>query len=248
MKYCSLIIRAPGYPHSECFVEVARAMDDALKALDAYDPDGTPIVFGGHLEKRLPEGAIVYNAEQVFSWDYIQTLRKHRVWDYSQNNIESLAAKGIKAKLCPIAYMPSMTCIEPREQDIDVLMYGSRNERRMKIFNELKTTKIRAEYAFSVYGAGRDALIARSKIVLNVHFYPEVVHEIFRTSHLMTNRVCVVSEKGRGDVSGPAYYPYDYLVGGCWAILETKFYQELGERGFDEFSKTSMVDSLRGLI
>lgn len=255
MKYHTQIIRPAEYIHSECFVEVARAVDDALKELYAYDESGTPIIFGAHLEKNLPEDAIIYNSEQIFSWDYMQTLKKHRVWDYSQNNIGMLAEKGVTAELCPIAYMSSMSCIKAaEEQDIPVLIYGSQNERRMSIYHALKKAGVNVRFAFGVYGEDRDALIARAKIVLNVHYYEEAVFEIFRCSHLMANKKCVVSEFGKDKKLEAPFYDavcfssYEYLVDRCVRIIRHKEYTAVGRKGFNKFSKNSMVDSLRGLI
>lgn len=242
-------------------MEVAEAMDDALKALGAFDSEGTPIVFGAHLEKRLPDNALIYNAEQVFSWDYLQTLKKHRVWDYSGNNISALAAKGVKAELVPIAYMPSMTRFNPADiQDIDVLIYGSHCERRDRVYNELKRMGVKAEFVFGMYGAERDELIARSRVVLNIHFYPEGVHEIFRTAHLMSNRAFVVSEVGRDLFleeplhKNMVFCKYEELANMCTVYLAGGYSEESGDRetwrgrGFMNFRKTSMVDSLRGVL
>lgn len=231
-------------------------MDEALVALDAYDSAGTPVIFGAHLEKRLPADCVIYNAEQVFHWDYLQNLKTHRVWDYSYNNVDKLAYSGVKAEICPIAYMPSMTCIDPVDtQDIDVLIYGSKNERRVKVYDELRREGVNAVYATGVYGAERDALIARSKIVLNIHYYPEGIHEIFRTSHLMANKKCVVSESGNDkrlddSVSGMLLFcHYDFLKSPCGKLLQDEVSRRDWEEGsFNDFSNTSMIDSIRGLI
>lgn len=259
MKYHAIIINPSDYSHSQCFSAVATAVSDALRELDAYDLDGTPIIFGAHLDKSIPEDAIIYNTEQVFSWDYLQTLKRHRVWDYSGNNIEMLAEKGVKGELCPVAYMPGMTIgdgLNADTQDIDVLMYGSQNHRRVKIHNDLVRAGVKARFVFDVYGNSLNEIIARSKIVLNVHFYEEGVHEIFRTSHLMANKKVVVSEKGKDRVLENSYYhaivfaEYDNIVEQCLHLLALDGIdrKEIGDKGFDIFSKTSMVDSLRGLI
>jgi len=258
MNYHSLIIRPPNYPFSECFVEVARAVDEALNALGAYDPRGIPIVFGAHLEKRLPDKAIIYNTEQKFSWDYLQTLKKHRVWDYSGNNILKLAEAGVKAELCPVAYMPSMTVTLPdtNRLPIDVLMYGCRNERRQHIYEQLNKAGINAYFCSDIWGAKRDAMIARAKIVLNVHFYEEAIFEIFRCAHLMANKKCIVSEIGKDKkLENPCHAcvvmsSYDHIVQQCQRVLalpeETR--EVIRNMGFETFSKTSMVDSLKDLI
>ena len=55
---------------------------------------------------------------------------------------------------------------------------------------------MRLVVVYGVYGAERDALIARSKIVLNVHFYGAKVLEVVRLSHLLSNGAFVISEDG----------------------------------------------------
>ena len=231
-------------------------MDEALNILGAYDPKGTPIVFGAHLEKRLPDNAVIYNTEQIFQWDYIQTMKKHRVWDYSQKNIKKLAHTGVKPELCPVAYMPSMTIPMPDvPRDIDVLMYGCRNDRRQHIYEQLNAVGINAYFAFDVWGAKRDALIARAKIVLNVHFYEEAIFEIFRCAHLMANRKCIVSEVGKDiDLEESLYgcivfAQYEHIVEKCVSLLKyDNVIKDKALSGFETFSKTSMVNSLKDLI
>lgn len=260
MNYHTLIINPPGYSHSRCFTEVARAVDEALNLLGAYDPKGTAIVFGAHLAKKLPHKSVIFNAEQVFAWDYLQTLRTKEVWDYSVNNINTLAKHGIKARHCPVAYMPSMTTFSLQfpEEDIDVLMYGSTCNRREAVYNKLRNAGVNVKSVFGVYGKERDELIARSKIVLNVHFYPEAVFEIFRCSHLIANKKFFISEYGKDTALESPFYPtavfakYEDLVEKCLEYLDDEYIssqrQGIANAAFEIFKKTSMVESLKGLI
>lgn len=259
MNYFTQIINPPEYLHSKCFIEVARAMDEALNALGAYDPKGTPIIFGAHLTKTLPKNAIIFNAEQVFSWDYLQTLKNHKVWDYSTNNIKELAKHDISAELCPVSYMPSMTCLpKAPEEDIDVLMYGSMNERRKEIVDQLRKIHVNVVSAFNVYGNERDNLISRSKIILNVHYYPEAIFEIFRCSHIIANKKFLISEIGNDrELEEPFYSTvmfskYEDLTTRCVNVLHDSYdplmRHHMAESSFENYSKTSMVNSLKDLI
>ena len=114
-------------------------------------------------------------------------------------------------------------------QDIDVLFCGSMNERRMQIIQALKDSTLFDKplviAQFVGYGAYRDKYIARSKIVLNMHYYDTAIHEIFRTSHLYANKKCVVSELGR-DASieekfwnTDGFVTYSNLVRTCLDLL-----------------------------
>src|SRR6185437_6664352 len=123
-------------------------------------------------------GSILYNLEQVSAdspWltaDLLALFRRYPVWDYSRQNIEQFRHRGIEvAAHVPLGYMPQLTRIPVAEEDIDVLFVGSTNERRLAVIEALRTRGIRAEWRFGLYGAERDRLIARAKIMLNMHFY-----------------------------------------------------------------------------
>ncbi len=92
-------------------------------------------------------------------------------------------------------------------------------------------------------GASRDAWIARSKIVLNVHYWEAKIFEIARVSYLLANRRAVVSERGadptleRDLESGIAFADYDELVDRCVELLgDERARRELAERGYQAFS------------
>ena len=103
---------------------------------------------------------------------YLALLRSYPVWDYSRNNSAALYRLGVRrASLVPIGYAPELTRICPLEENIDVLFYGAVNERRGRALQRMKDRGLRTVVAFGAYGAERDALIARSRIVVNIHYY-----------------------------------------------------------------------------
>jgi hypothetical protein len=80
------------------------------------------------------------------------------------------------------------------------------------------------EQVFGLYGADRDALVARSKIVLNLHFYDSKIFEVVRVSYLLTNGACVVSESGldptENEFAGAlAFAPYEALADTCTPLV-----------------------------
>src|SRR5262249_47367409 len=75
-----------------------------------------------------------------------------------------------------------------------ILFYGSSSEYRFRLLNELCEQGLRVVFACGLYGASRDNLIARSKIVLNLNKYAESIFEIARVSYLLANRKAVVSD------------------------------------------------------
>lgn len=234
------IVSPPDYPHSNCFNEVAEAFASALSVeLNGGVEGDQNLIFGAHLlpfvppSQRARKRDILYNSEVVFEgnpWfspQYIRLLRSHEVWDYSPKNVEELKKLGIAAKFVPIRYMPCMTKNFPAAtQDIDVLFYGSMNERRDKIIQSLLNEGIEVYKAFNVYGKERDDLISRSKIVLNIHQHDAAIFEIFRCAHLMANSKCVVSEEGLDEeleelYPGMIFCRQEELVELCGELLGT---------------------------
>ncbi len=238
------IVEPPGYPHSSAFREIAETVCYGLDAqvkkigINSYIEDGLNIICGAHLltpkqMEKLPECSVIYNLEQVgpsSMWGGIKPLLgRFPVWDYSMRNIEAFRAMGFGGAVfhVPIGHRPEMTRIKPAaNQDIDVLFYGSINERRKNILEALSREGLRVKTLFGVYGAERDAYIARAKVVLNLHFYESSIFELVRVSYLLQNRKAVVAECNEnteidGDILG-AFVParYERLVHECKALVK----------------------------
>jgi rhodanese-related sulfurtransferase len=265
MQFAVAVVAPVGYVHSQAFREVAEALHYGLRALGHdsllttrldYD-DRHTIVLGSNVLAAFgwdpPKKPILYNLEQVDDSSYwitpaqLTLFRRYPVWDYSRANIEQLAARGISGLThVPIGYVPQLTRIVPAAEDIDVLFYGVYGRRRQAVLNVLRAKGFRVESVNGVFGAARDALIARSKIVLNIHVYEAKVLEIVRISYLLANRRAVVSEPG-GDpteesdlLPGIAFADYDELVDRCAELLsEEGARREIAQRGYDLFSARS---------
>ena len=79
-----------------------------------------------------------------------------------------------------------------------MLFYGSLNSRRQAVLENLRLAGLKVVHLFGVYGEERDAAIANAKVVLNLHYYEDSIHELVRTSYLLANKKAVVSEAGPG--------------------------------------------------
>jgi hypothetical protein len=275
MKFAVTVVAPPGYPHAAAFFELAETLHVALTALghdsvltaEGELPGRQHIVLGANLLPSYPlplaPDAIVYNLEQVqagSSWfrpELLELFRRYTVWDYSRRNVEALAALGVEvARLVPIGYVPALTRIERRgDPDIDVLFFGSLNPRRIAIIDRLRAAGLRAEAVFGVYGTARDDLIARAKVVLNVHFYEAKVLEMVRVSYLLANRCCVLSEASSDPeedgalATGVAFATYDDLVARARELVaDPALRQRIGERGFELMSGRRAVDYLRAAL
>ena len=269
--YCVWIVTPPGYIHSRCFEEVALGLHEAFAAL-GYDAPvvtdprairGAPIVLGCNLLPQIgltpPRNAILYNLEQIVegsAWinsAYLDLLRRHRVWDYAQRNIEALARVGVVAVHCAIGYMPALTRIPPAAaQDVDVLFVGSVNERRQKVLADIQRAGRTVRVGHGLYGPERDAHIAAARIVINLHFYESQVLEIVRISYLLANSICVVSETGfdpglDAQLAGAvAFAPYEGLMATCIDLLDDDAARrKQAADGFAVFSRQSQTPMLK---
>ena len=271
MRFAVAVVSPPSYGHSEAFREVAEGLHYGLLALghdsvltNRLDLDERyTIVLGPsiaiHYGMELPKKPILYNLEQVgFNWPHeapglLELFRHYPVWDYSQANIERLAALQVpRPAHVPIGYVPELTRIVPAAEDIDVLFYGVINERRRAVLEDLQARGIRVFGFCGVYGASRDAWIARSKIVINIHHWETKIFEIARVSYLLANKRAVVSESGVDSIeerdleSGIAFAPYDELANRCVELLsDERARRELAERGYQAFSARSQAAILQ---
>jgi hypothetical protein len=260
-NYLISIIRPQGYLHSNAFLEIAETLQYGLRGLghsayikeNAVDSAITNILLGAHLltpeaARTILPGSVLYNLEQWGSAhlreDYYHLARKHQIWDYSPVNLEKWQQQEclFPPKLVEIGYVPELRRIAPApEQDIDVLFYGSVNEHRRSLLLKLQEAGVRVHAAFSVYGRERDALIARSKIVLNAHYYESNLFEAVRVSYLLANSKAVVSEISPdigGYAEAVAVFPYEQIVEGCLDLLRDDGKRKaLEARGFAWFSQ-----------
>ena len=222
------------------------------------------IIFGAHEFKdfpleSIPPDSIIYNLEQVVQGSlamrehYFAALDKLTVWDYSLRNVEVLRGSGIKnIAHVPVGYVPEMTRLDPDyPKDIDVLLYGIFNERRVAVLEGLWQRGIKAVGRDRLFGAERDFFIARSKIILNVHYYLPGILEVIRLGYLLANHKLVVSERNP-DTHVPEEYeeacifcPYDKLADSIAMLLgREELCRKQAQRGFELFSANPYADTL----
>lgn len=260
MKIAVTVVSPPGYAHAAAFQDVADTLHHALVSLghdSVITTEGTlpgrrHVVLGSNLLPRyalpLAGDAILYNLEQIdpgspwFQPALIERFKRHVLWDYSPQNAGALAALGVRvAHVVPIGYAPELTRIRRAgEPDIDVLFFGSINARRKVVLERLVARRLRVHAVFGAYGPARDALIARARVVLNVHFYDAKVLEMVRISYLLANRCAVLSEcsadprEDDGLSGGVAFAAYEQLAERARALIDDPAARErLSQRGFE---------------
>jgi glycosyltransferase involved in cell wall biosynthesis len=269
---CATVITVipAGHIHAAALAELAETVLYGLRRL-GYDAAQTPdlmaakgriVLVGAHLlpgDAVIPGDAIIYNSEHI-TWiksadeSYRNLLREYQVWDYSASNATLLTEwLGKHVHHVPLGYATELSRISrPPEQDIDVLFYGSLNPRRAAVLDQLRQAGLAVKYAFGVYGEERDALIARAKVVLNVHYYLPGVFENVRVAYLMANRKAVIAEVNMGEnvdadlLPGIVTVPYGELAGACrlW-VDDDNGRRQLEEMAFRTFAARDMTSILR---
>lgn len=164
------------------------------------------IVMCAQMFDRLPPGEkrIIYQLEQSassrwFSEKYLSDMvNSFAVLDYSLQNIAYLEGKGIAyphVYYLPIGTSPSYGNMIAAGKDIDVLFYGDYKScpRRQRLLDWAET-RFKVVRADTVFGEEMKALIARSKLVLNLHYYEGAQLEMPRIQESLSLGTPVVSE------------------------------------------------------
>ncbi|MDX2097008.1 MAG: glycosyltransferase [Leptolyngbyaceae cyanobacterium bins.59] len=258
MKFAVSIVAIDQYLHSQAFWEIAEAIHyglltlgyDSILTAETTTPDRWHIILGSNLLPFFPTEiaprSIFYNLEQIFPgspWlkpELVELFRQYPLWDYSQNNLKALTQMGIDHALyLPIGYVPELTRIPSEEEEIDVLFFGTPNDRRQFILEQLQNRGVVVKVISEVYGAERDRWIARAKMVLNIHLYEARVFELVRASYLFANHKFVISEEGHDPEEnlfseGLVFAPYDQLVETCLQFLnKPESREKIAQRGFE---------------
>jgi hypothetical protein len=243
---------------------------DVTNSVNDFVKDRRNIVFGMHhcpvdvVRHDIPKDTIIYSLEQMKDQpECMRWCRKYRgleVWDYSMRNIEVLQKAGVEnIKHFKIGYVPEISYFErnkPQDRDIDILAYMSPSPRREHIMKQfVDNKKINFVAVQSTYGDVRDELIKRAKLVINLHNRDNQIFEMVRVSHLIQNKVPVLSERNP-DTDFPDYMEdtvftstYNRFVDTAYKLLKKP--EELdvqAEKGLEIFKKSPMENFLKEVI
>lgn len=240
-------------------------------------PHAVNIILGMHLLDEAtamslnPLTTVVYSLEQLGdpahmalhgytngSWTppwYLQLAQRYQIWDYSPINLRLWRSvqRAWEPQIVEVGYVPELTRFQShREQPIDVFFYGWLNDRRQDILARLKNAGLEVVCGAGVYGAERDAVLASTKLVLNLHAYPLEIFEVVRVSYLLANSKAVVSETSPDIGSlreAVALADADTIVDVCRDLLaDDEKRHALERRGFEVFSRHSLLPSLQVAI
>lgn len=261
-KFNVVIMQPPGYQFSLSFLEIGELLCYSLNSLghssrlqiNRFEPEATNIILGYNLlddpQRIAGHRSVIYQLEQLslaegwFNERQKRILQSvHEIWDYSTDNIRFLLEQNLKSvRHVPLGYHPKLRRLTRGQQDVDVLFYGSINERRKKILEEL-SSRCHVKALVGVFGSERDRWISRSKIVLNLHFYEAKILEEARISYLLNNRCFVLSEESNNTIyqDGIVMAPYDKLVATCLEYLDNERGRyQVAKRGFEILKERPM--------
>jgi hypothetical protein len=243
------------------------------RAVNAFARDATNIIFGAQMlpveaQKALSADTIVYNFDPLRNL----SLRDHdvkpevmhyaanfRIWDYTAANSDAWKALSPKyeVRVVPVGFAPLLSrIVKPSVQDIDVLIYGTTGQERLQVFHEMAHRGVTAVYLCGLYGAARDELIARSKIVLNVNYcnYAKIF-EVVRVSYLLANRKAVVADESADTFVDPdirpgvRFAPLSGVVDACRHLIDTEKERiELEEAGHAAIQQRDIVKILTAAL
>lgn len=278
-RYVNLcLISPPGYTHVAAFSELMEVMQRSLRRLGCNVSLGlnelkhaaVNIVFGAHLIgdqaeiTSFPDTTVIFNLEQMRGSGllnqkpYLDLLQRFPVWDYSQRNAQALSrlAQTPAVHCISLGYDEGMERIKfGGDVDCDVLFYGSLNKRRNEVLGNLRDSGVVVKHLFNAYGEERDKAIAGARLVLNLHYYEDGIHELVRTSFLLANRVPVVSECNSDteiddDIRAALRaVPRDEIVPVCLELLaDEEARRELGNKGYEIFRRRDQAERLLDIM
>lgn len=264
------LIQPSGYIHSLAFYETGLLLQFSLQSLgfecsyqtNQVEPHATNILLGYNVvddANQIPDCEyIVYQLEQLsekegwFKTAYMEIFRRAaEIWDYSTENIAFLRSRGLSAvRHLPFGFHERLESIAPTEPDIDILFYGGVNVRRQKILEAL-AQHFRVHVLTGCYGPERDVFIARSKMVLNIHFYEAQIMEQPRVSYLLNNKRFVLSEESPVNPYRNALAVADYASlteAAAYWLAHPQLRLEAAQMGYDFLRRHPMIENLRSLM
>jgi hypothetical protein len=187
----------------------------------SYDEENDVILLGSYLKENIQsirdkfpgKKLIIYQLEPLVSnhwWSTDRILNRIRsvdeVWDYDIENVNIIGSYKIPVKYRPFRYSESLKRIDNiPDPDIDVLFYGTLNERRLNILNSFLRphfSKIKFVFLSNLLGDELDHFIARSKIILSLNAHDNDRQKQSRIFYPVINNKCVISEKSNVNYFG----------------------------------------------
>ena len=270
----------PHWPRPFVFTEIALCLRDQLRAagyesdhlVNEIDPDGVSIVFvPTHAWREAtaqldPARTVLFNMEQLGSespWsrgDYVDSLAGWTVADYHTANVEALRRTlGPAQRVHEIPVVPGDGVVFAQGADhhpkVDVLFFGSENERRARIFEQLRATGLSVEVVVGAYAWELTPALQRARLVLHVHYYETRLFPVARMLQPVASGVPIVCETSVCPAlndwsgSGIVFADYDRLAQACVELLADPARQIEGvRRNLRHARRVDTATPLRAMI
>lgn len=224
------IMQPSGYIHSLGLLDPARYFRHQLRQLGVHVSlsknrlrhGAINLVFGAHLgfdpAQRQRHTCIFINLEQLGAGgasipaNYLSLLASSAVIDYAHDNISAYTKYPEDVPIAHFVNAPYLAhegdqaAIPIEDRPIDLLFFGSMNERRKKIIQRIEAQGISVSvFDQPIYCAERDHYIRQAKAVLNCHFYASSRFEQVRISHCLSLGTPVISERNPNTRPAPFY-------------------------------------------
>ncbi len=221
------IVQPAGYVHSLGLLDPARYLRWQLRRLglsatlakNRLREDAINIVFGAHLgfdpHLRERRACVFFNLEQLghggaaVSAAYLKLLRGSAVADYDAGNVGAYCDTPDEVPVVPFLHAPYLADAQGlplAERSIDLLFFGSMNERRRAFIERVEACGVSvALFDQAIYGPERDDYIRQAKAVLNCHFYETSRFEQARVAHCLSLGTPVISERAVATQPGSAF-------------------------------------------
>jgi SAM-dependent methyltransferase len=258
------IMQPAGYVHSLGFLDQARYFRHQFRRLGArvtlaknrLREDAVNFVFGAHLgfpadwAERNP--CIFVNLEQLGAGgadvhaEYLKLLRASAVIDYDRANVAAYAPRPQDVPVISFGYASYLDAgpgdapaLPLEERPIDLLFFGSVNERRQRFIALVESAGLQVStFDHALYGPERDHFIRQSKAVLNCHYYDSNRFEQARAFHCLSLGTPIISE--RTPTTQPAAAFEDAVI---WLpeAPQTWFSQHFGRPAFFEQARATLA-------
>lgn len=216
------IMQPPGYIHALALLEAAEYVVEKCRlagyaaglSKNRLHADDLNIVFGAHIKPEdsldFPPNTVIFNSEQIpeksawISSRYKACLDRHYVWDYSPLNLNVLGHD--RSQRIDFFHVDSLSRLPPAQSPrYDLVFYGSINDRRRRIIENLRSRGLKILTVFGLYAAERDALLGQARAVLNLHFYDAQIFQQIRAFYALSNGMPVISENYPAASAPPVY-------------------------------------------
>jgi len=165
---------------------------ELVDKIDPTDDAYIWIIYNASLAWAVPKYYICYQTEQIgthwFNERYYQRLAEClAVWEYNEKNLECYQHLNNN-----ISIVRPGVALQPKvKKDIDLLFYGAMSDRRKRALKQFSNCMI----VENNLGQSMQDLLARTKVVVNIHYYNNSPLEFFRINECLSNHCNVVSEK-----------------------------------------------------